>query len=181
MSLPRIATDNARPMNRSDLRQPPAEARPDARQFRYTLGNFCSGVTVITGLSSDGVPIGFACQSFTSLSIDPPQVLVCPGKNSTSWPRIAATGRFTANVLASDQQAVCVAFGSSTGTKFESAPWTSRHGAVLIANALAWIDCDIEAVHDGGDHHIVVGAVRELRVERENESPLIFFRGRYGL
>ncbi|TSD49597.1 flavin reductase family protein [Rhodococcus sp. KBS0724] len=164
-----------------DLRGSRNEGRLNAAQFRNTLGNFCSGVTVITGLSPDGDPIGFACQSFTSLSIDPPQILVCPGKNSTSWPRIAATGRFTANVLAHDQQAACVAFGSSAGTKFGSTPWEIRHGAVLITSALAWIDCDIETIHDGGDHHIVVGAVRNLRVERENDAPLVFFRGNYGL
>jgi 3-hydroxy-9,10-secoandrosta-1,3,5(10)-triene-9,17-dione monooxygenase reductase component len=115
------------------------------------------------------------------LSIDPPLVLVCPGKNSTSWPRIASTGRFTVNVLAQDQQDVCVAFGSSTGAKFDAAQSTIRHGAVLITDALAWIDCDISAVHDGGDHHIVIGAVRDLHVEREKESPLVFFRGKYGL
>ena len=180
MSLPRVTTDKAQGAMSGD--SPAAvDAGPNAEQFRRTLGNFCSGLTVITGMSSEGNPIGFACQSFTSLSIDPPQVLVCPGKGSTSWPRIAATGRFTATILAHDQHAVCAAFGSSSGTKFASAPWTTRHGAVLIANALAWIDCDIETIHDGGDHYIVVGSVRELSIERENEGPLVFFRGNYGL
>ncbi|MBT2273803.1 flavin reductase family protein [Rhodococcus enclensis] len=159
----------------------PVDVRPNAEMFRRALGNFCSGVTVITGMSSEGKPIGFACQSFTSLSIDPPQILVCPGKGSTSWPLIAANGRFTANILAHDQQAVCIAFGSSDGAKFASAPWTTRDGSVLIADALAWIDCDIETIHDGGDHYIVVGAVRELNIEREDQNPLLFFRGNYGV
>lgn len=177
MSLSRITTEHTQ----GDLPETRGKAGPDARQFRHALGNFCSGVTVIAGLSSDGHPIGFACQSFSSLSIDPPQVLVCPGKTSRSWPRIAAAGRFTVNVLAHDQQEICVAFGSSTAAKFETVPWSIRHGAVLIPNALAWIDCDIKAIHDGGDHHIVVGGVRDLCVVREDDAPLVFFRGNYGL
>jgi 3-hydroxy-9,10-secoandrosta-1,3,5(10)-triene-9,17-dione monooxygenase reductase component len=152
----------------------------DPALFRHALSHFCTGVTVMAGLDGDE-PVGLACQSFSSLSLDPPLVLFCPGRNSTSWPRIRAGGRFAVNVLAEDQQKICMAFGSPTGAKFTSTPWrTTDGGAVVIGGVLAWLDCTIEAVHDGGDHEIVVGRVQELRVERDHR-PLLYFRGRYVL
>ncbi|ADP83439.1 flavin reductase family protein [Pseudofrankia inefficax] len=149
--------------------------------FRQVLGHFCTGVTIVTGMDESGAPAGLACQSFTSLSLDPPLVLICPGRNSTSWPRIERAGRFTVNVLAEDQQDVSVAFGARTGAKFDAAPWhVTDRGAVVLDNVLAWVDCEIDAAHDGGDHQIVVGAVREMRVLRDH-GPLLYFRGGYGL
>jgi 3-hydroxy-9,10-secoandrosta-1,3,5(10)-triene-9,17-dione monooxygenase reductase component len=153
----------------------------DPADFRQVLGHFCTGVTIVTALDDDDAPAGLACQSFTALSLDPPLVLICPGRGSTSWPRIERTGRFTVNVLAEDQQHVSVAFGARTGPKFDAAPWAvTDSGAVVLTGVLAWVDCDIDAVHDGGDHQIVVGAVRELRIQRDHR-PLLFFRGGYGL
>jgi 3-hydroxy-9,10-secoandrosta-1,3,5(10)-triene-9,17-dione monooxygenase reductase component len=153
----------------------------DPAVFRHVLGHFCTGVTIVTSLDDDGAPAGLACQSFTSLSLDPPLVLICPGRGSTSWPRIERTGRFAVNVLAEDQQHVSVAFGSRTATKFDGLPWhVTDRGAVVFDDVLAWVDCDIKAVHDGGDHQIVVGAVREMRVLRDH-GPLLYFRGGYGL
>jgi 3-hydroxy-9,10-secoandrosta-1,3,5(10)-triene-9,17-dione monooxygenase reductase component len=153
----------------------------DPAVFRHVLGHFCTGVTIVTGLGDDGLPAGLACQSFTSLSLDPPLVLICPGRTSTSWPRIERAGRFTVNVLAEDQQDVSTAFGSRDGAKFTAAPWQiTDRGAVVLDNVLAWVHCEIDAAHDGGDHQIVVGAVRELRVLRD-DGPLLFFRGCYGL
>ncbi|GAA3146819.1 flavin reductase family protein [Planomonospora alba] len=152
----------------------------DARDFRTVLGHFCTGVTVITGL--DGTePVGLTCQSFSSLSLDPPLVLFCPSRTSRSWPRIRHGGRFSVNVLAEDQQEVCEAFGSPGGTKFDAVGWRlTPGGAVVIDGVLAWLDCSIECVHGGGDHEIVVGRVRELRVERDHR-PLLFYRGGHDL
>lgn len=152
----------------------------DATDFRHALGHFCTGVTVMTGL--DGAdPVGLACQSFSSLSLDPPLVLFCPGRTSTSWPRIRRGGRFAVNVLAEDQPEVCAAFGSSTAAKFAATRWrVTEGGAVVIKDVLAWLDCTVEAIHDGGDHEIVVGRVQELRVERDHR-PLLYFRGRHVL
>jgi 3-hydroxy-9,10-secoandrosta-1,3,5(10)-triene-9,17-dione monooxygenase reductase component len=117
------------------------------------------------------------------LSLDPPLVLFCPGRSSSSWPRIRCGGRFAVNVLAEDQQQVCAAFGSSTAAKF-AAPavgWrVTDAGAVVLDGVLAWLDCGIEAVHDGGDHEIVIGRVREVRVER-TDRPLLYFRGQHVL
>lgn len=147
--------------------------------FRDVLGRFASGVTVVTSVDGDGVPAGLACQSFASLSLDPPLVMVCVARTSTSWPRIAATGRFAVNVLAEDQREVCRSFAVSGSDKFAGVGWTaSPHGTAHLDGALAAIDCAIEDVHEAGDHLIVVGAVRELH-DRRDHDPLVYFRGRY--
>ncbi|WP_258341384.1 flavin reductase family protein [Saccharopolyspora gregorii] len=149
-------------------------------EYRDVLGRFCTGITIVAGIGG-GRPRGFACQSFSAVSLDPPLVLICPGRGSTSWPRIRAGGRFTVNVLAEHQGAVCAAFGSSGGSKFDAVDWRSGPaGEVLLDGVLAWIHCQIESIHDGGDHEIVVGRVTSLRAERGGR-PLLFYRGRHDL
>lgn len=149
-------------------------------EYRNVLGHFCTGITVVTGLE-DGNPAGFACQSFSAVSLAPSLVLICPGRNSTSWPRIRAGGRFTVNVLAADQREVCTAFGARHGAKFDAVDWrTGPVGEVLLSGVLAWVHCEIECIHDGGDHEIVVGRVVSLRAQREGR-PLLFFRGRHDI
>ncbi len=147
--------------------------------FRATLGHFCTGVTIVTAAGGDG-PAGFSCQSFTSLSLDPPLVLICPSKASTSWPKIAGTGAFCVNVLAEDQEELCRGFAMRGGDKFAGIGWTPGPftGSPVLAGALAWIECRIEATHDAGDHTIVVGRVLDLAAE--DRHPLLFYRGGYG-
>ncbi|MFE8916373.1 flavin reductase family protein [Streptomyces globisporus] len=148
----------------------------NARMFRTVLGQFATGVTVITGLDGEE-RLGLACQAFSSLSLDPPLVLFCPGHTSTSWPRIRRSGSFGVNVLAEDQREVCEAFGSSSGRKFDAVgSRLTPGGTVVLDGVLAWLGCTIEAVHPSGDHDIVVGRVQELRVERP-DGPLLYFRG----
>ena len=151
----------------------------DQRAFRDTLGRFCTGVVLVTAV--DGAdPVGFAAQSFVSLSLDPPLVAVCPARTSSSWPRIRAAGRFCINVLGADQRALCDAFARSGGDKFAGVPWTpAPSGAPRIDDVLAWIDCDLEVEHDAGDHTIAVGRVRALEAGRD-AAPLLFFAGGYG-
>ncbi len=150
----------------------------DAREFRTALGHFCTGVTVITGIA-DGEPVGFACQSFSALSLDPPLVLFCPGRQSRAWAVIERTGHFVVNVLSEDQRGVSTTFGARVTDKFARVPWTpAASGAPILTEALGWIDCAVDAVHDGGDHQIVVGRVTELGAPRA-DRPLLFFRGRY--
>ena len=146
--------------------------------MRAVLGHFPSGVTIVTG-AVDGVPAGFTCQSFSSLSLDPPLVLILPGRNSSSWPKIEATGRFCVNVLAHDQQDLSTTFARSGTDKFAGVAWTpSALGSPILAGATAWIDCTLYDCHDGGDHIIVVGAVHDLAAEEA--PPLVFHRGAYG-
>lgn len=159
-----------------------ATAAPDmdGAHFRQVLGHFCTGITIVTALEGDE-PVGFTAQSFTSVSLDPPLVLICPGKSSSSWPRIKGAGVFCANVLAAAQEATCRAFAISGGDKFKGVGWTpsSGTGSPVLTDALAWVDCRIEAEYDGGDHVIVVGRVVDLGVAEEG-SPLLFYRGGYG-
>ncbi|MGH3433122.1 MAG: 3-hydroxy-9,10-secoandrosta-1,3,5(10)-triene-9,17-dione monooxygenase reductase subunit [Thermocrispum sp.] len=150
----------------------------DPRRFRTILGHFCTGVTVVTGHGADG-PVGFACQSFAALSLDPPLVLFCPSKTSGAWPAIAATGHFAVNVLGAEQRDVSTVFGSRGADRFAGVDWRSAgSGAPILDGVLTWIDCAIHAVHDGGDHYIVVGRVLTLG-HAAPERPLLFYRGGY--
>ncbi|MGW5074679.1 3-hydroxy-9,10-secoandrosta-1,3,5(10)-triene-9,17-dione monooxygenase reductase subunit [Rhodococcus sp. NPDC004095] len=150
----------------------------DPRQFRTVLGQFCTGVTIIT-TADGGAPVGFACQSFAALSLDPPLVLFCPTKESRSWAAIERTGKFCVNVLAEEQQEVCARFGSREPDKFAGIGWTaSPLGSPIIDNSLAHIDCTVETVHDGGDHYVVFGRVSSMS-EVKTERPLLFYRGQY--
>lgn len=150
----------------------------DQALFRRTLGHFCSGVTVVTSLD-DGVPVGFACQSFAALSLDPPLVLFCPRTTSRSWQRIERTGRFCVNVLTEDQRDVSRVFGTSTPDKFAGLAWSlSPGGAPILDGVLTWADADIVNVHAAGDHQVVIGRVTGLG-ECRASRPLLFYRGRY--
>ncbi|KPM56579.1 flavin reductase [Frankia sp. CcI49] len=152
----------------------------DAAWFRRVLGTFPTGVAVVTGMAADGQPVGMAVGSFTSASLDPPLVAFFPDRSSTSWPRIQASGRFCVNVLGSDQEAVCRAFAARGGDKFANLSWQrAPSGSPLLDGVVAFIDCEIEAVHSAGDHWIVIGRVRHLDVGREI-APLVFFQGGYG-
>ena len=149
-------------------------------EMRRVLGHFATGVTIVTGLPVEGEPVGLACQSFTSVSLDPPLVLICVSHASTSWPRIQRTGRFCVNVLAADQQDVCARFGRSGKDKFAGLSWRPTQWGARIDGALASVMCDITDVHPAGDHDVVLGHVRQLVTHRD-EEPLLFFRGQYGL
>lgn len=152
----------------------------DPAEFRRVLGHFPTGVTVVTGVES-GVPVGLAIGSFGSVSLDPPLVMFCPGKSSNSWPVIEASGGFCVNVLADDQAAVSSLFAGRDPDKFAGVAWSTRAtGSPVIDGCLAWIDCTIEAVHEGGDHWVVLGLVVDLGVSRPEAGPLIFFKGGYG-
>lgn len=153
----------------------------DPRLMRDVLGHFASGVTVVTAVTDDG-PIGFTCQSFSSLSLDPPLVAFAPGRGSSTWPRLRDIGRFCVNVLAEGQDDVSQNFArSGVADKFAGVPWTSsRHGSPVLADVVAWIDGELWAEYDGGDHTIVVARVLDLGAD-PGRRPLLFHRGAYGL
>ncbi len=150
--------------------------------YRATLGHFCSGVTVLTAsaTAAGAGPAGMTCQSFCALSLDPPLILVCPGKSSSSWPSIEAAGGFAVNVLAEDQEELGRVFAAKGVDKFAGVGWSPAPvtGAPLLTGALAWLECRLEQLHDAGDHLIAVGRVLDLQA-REGR-PLLFFRGGYG-
>jgi 3-hydroxy-9,10-secoandrosta-1,3,5(10)-triene-9,17-dione monooxygenase reductase component len=152
----------------------------DPGAMREVLGHFASGVTVVTALTADG-PAGFTCQSFSSLSLDPPLVAFAPARTSQTWPALRAIGRFCVNVLAEGQDAVSQNFARSGGDKFAGVPWSpSAHGSPVLDDVVAWIDGELWAEYDGGDHSIVVARVLDLGADPERR-PLLFHRGSYGL
>lgn len=151
----------------------------DPSEFRRVLGHFPTGVTVVTGADDDG-PVGMAIGSFASVSLDPPLVMFCPGSDSESWLQIRKTGNFCVNVLGEDQKDVCGVFASNVDDRFAGIDWTTAvTGAPLISGSIAWMDCEIHAIHDGGDHDIVVGRVKALATDLDR-GPLLFFKGGYG-
>ncbi|KAA8970394.1 3-hydroxy-9,10-secoandrosta-1,3,5(10)-triene-9,17-dione monooxygenase reductase subunit [Mycobacterium sp.] len=152
----------------------------DSQAFRQVLGQFCTGITVIATVHDDA-PVGFACQSFAALSLEPPLVLFCPTKVSRSWRAIEAAGKFCVNVLTEDQKDVSARFGSTEPDKFAGIDWSlSPLGSPIIDGSLAYIDCTVAAVHDGGDHFVVFGAVQSLsEVPTIKPRPLLFYRGQY--
>ncbi|MGI5195894.1 flavin reductase family protein [Streptomyces sp. CA-288835] len=171
---------------RPDLRAVGDDERApvDQGEFRRVLGNFATGVTVVTAPAADGEdgPAGFACQSFSSLSLDPPLVVFMVARTSTTWPRIARAGVFCVNVLAAHQGELCRGFAVSGADKFAGVVYDAApvSGSPRLEGALAWIDCAIHAVHTGGDHLIVVGRVEALGAMDGDGAPLLFYRGRFG-
>lgn len=157
---------------------PSALATLDEMSIRRALSEFATGVTVVT-TSGPGGPYGFACQSFSSLSLNPPLVLFTVMKSSRTWPHIEASGTFTVNVLTEEQKSVSAAFGRRGEEKFSHGHWeASPLGNPVLGGCAIWIDCTVDAVYDGGDHHIVVGAIKDIG-HRQDSCPLVYHRGSY--
>ncbi|WP_344015672.1 flavin reductase family protein [Streptomyces thermospinosisporus] len=177
------APDPVEALPRPELRCVREDERPPVPQdeFRRVLGCFATGVTVVTA-DDEGTPVGFACQSFTSLSLEPPLVAFMVGRTSTTWPRIARAGAFCVNVLAAHQGPLCRAFAVSGADKFAGVAHDPSpvSGSPRLAETLAWIDCTVHAVHTGGDHLVVVGRVDALGAPGADRPPLLFHRGRFG-
>lgn len=176
------ATEPFDALPRPDLRAVGDDERlpVEAAEFRRVLGHFATGVTVVTAYDEDGAA-GFACQSFASLSLDPPLVAFMVARTSTTWPRIARAGSFCVNVLGAHQGELCRGFAVSGADKFAGVAHTAAPvtGSPLLEGVPAWIDCTIQTVHTGGDHLIVVGRVEALGAADEG-APLLFHRGKFG-
>ncbi|MCU1494407.1 MAG: NADPH-flavin oxidoreductase [Acidimicrobiaceae bacterium] len=154
------------------------DAHIDTRGLKEVMAHFATGVVVVSALDGPD-PVGFACQSFVSLSLEPPLVAIAAARTSTSWPRIARSARFCVNILSSDQHEVCRAFAQSGGDKFRSIEWQlSATGSPQIEGAIAWVDCEIESVHETGDHELAIARVRGI--ERREATPLLYFRSGFG-
>ncbi|MFL2000355.1 MULTISPECIES: flavin reductase family protein [unclassified Microbacterium] len=152
----------------------------DARVFRDTLGHYASGITVVSAIA-DGEPVGFTCQSFYSVSVDPPLVSFSVMRTSTTYPRIAAGGRFTVNVLAHDQHHISTQFARKGTDKWAGIAWhPARSGNPVIDATLMWVDCEAWAEYEAGDHLVIIGRVVEMSApEWHTGSPLLYFKGGY--
>ena len=152
---------------------------PDPAAVRTVLGHFATGVVIVTAMDGDE-PVGMACNSFTSVSLDPQLVLFCAAKSSSTWPRIQSAQKWAANVLADDGEQVCRLFAQKGADRFAQIAYSlGRTGAPLLEDSIAYIDCETVAEHDAGDHVIVVGRAVELGYAPEGK-PLLFYRGGYG-
>lgn len=153
----------------------------DSAEFRKVLGHFPTGVTVVAAMV-DGTPKGLSVGSFFSVSLDPPLVGFCVGKASSSWATIRTAGHFVVNVLADDQVPISGQFSSKMDDKFEGLDWSPAlsNGDPLLDGCIAHIDCSLESIYEGGDHDIVIGRVMALDIDRSEDGPLLFCKGRYG-
>lgn len=148
--------------------------------FREALGHYASGITVITS-HIEGEPIGFTCQSFYSVSMNPPLVSFSVMSNSASYPKIRQAGRFAVNILSDEQVRISNQFARRGTDKWHDVDWqASPLGNPIIAGSLHWLDCDIHAEHVAGDHLIVIGEVKALNLqEAAATQPLLYFKGQY--
>ncbi|OBC10929.1 hypothetical protein A5784_36120 [Mycobacterium sp. 852013-50091_SCH5140682] len=156
-----------------------------AETIRSVLGHFPTGVIVVTAHTVSG-PVGMTLQSFISLSLDPPLVLLSVAKTSTSWPRIAESDQFVVNVLSEGQSELARQFARSGADKFEGVDCEHdpRLGGPLLAGVSAWVNCQAEAQYDGGDHTIVVARVLAASVaeppsDHGHVAPLVFHRSSF--
>ncbi|MFF2021976.1 flavin reductase family protein [Streptomyces sp. NPDC058171] len=158
-----------------------APGRPDADAFRSALGRFATGVVVVTGLPGDGTrPSGLTVNSFTSVSLEPPLVSFCAGRDSRTWPGLRTSARICVNILGAGQEQTSRRLARSDPDKFASVAWSgSPSGQPVLDGALAWLECSVEAEHPAGDHHIVVARVHALGAG-DDDGPLLFYRGGYG-
>ena len=151
----------------------------DQRTLRDALGSFATGVTVVTCLDSGGRPLGLTVNSFTSVSLEPPLLLVCIAKRARCAPVLAEAPHFAVNVLQTGQQPASIRFAARDEDRFGTTPWTSGEtGAPLLMESLAVFECERHALYDGGDHDILLGRVLQANFDSRMD-PLLFFRGRY--
>jgi flavin reductase (DIM6/NTAB) family NADH-FMN oxidoreductase RutF len=151
----------------------------DPRTLRDALGCFATGVTVVTCLDAAGKPAGLTVNSFTSVSLDPPLLLVCIAKQATSAEALVAATHFGINVLQTGQQPDSIRFSTRAQDRFGTASWScGEAGAPILKDSLGVFECERFAAYDGGDHHILVGQVVKASFDASLD-PLLFFRGRY--
>ena len=148
----------------------------EPQRYRDFFGQLPTGVTVIVAKTITG-PVGLVVGTFSSVSLDPPLVSFMVTTNSRSWSAVRAEGRFTANILASDQRRLSQTLAGWSPDKFRGVLF-DEHEAHVIRGCLAWVDCVLEREIEAGDHTIVLATPRELTVER-NTRPLIFFQRAY--
>jgi flavin reductase (DIM6/NTAB) family NADH-FMN oxidoreductase RutF len=151
----------------------------DPRTLRDALGCFATGVTVVTCVGPGGAPAGLTVNSFTSVSLDPPLLLVCLAKSAASTSALIESTHFAVNVLQTRQQPASIRFSTRDEDRFGTTPWTcGEAGAPILAESLGVFECERHALHDGGDHHLLIGKVVKASFDASLD-PLLYFRGSY--
>jgi flavin reductase (DIM6/NTAB) family NADH-FMN oxidoreductase RutF len=150
----------------------------DKNELRRIMGHFATGVTVITTISKEGVPYGLTANAFTSVSLEPPLLLISVDKKAESYAYFEESKVFTVNILCDHQEGLSRRFAVSGGNKFEGVAYRRGvNNAPILEDALAHIECRLYATHDGGDHTLHLGEV--LEAETREGKPLLFYRGGY--
>ncbi|MDX8520452.1 alpha/beta fold hydrolase [Mesorhizobium dulcispinae] len=156
----------------------PADAGFDSGEFRRALGSFLTGVTIVTTIGPEGEPRGFTANSFTSVSLDPPLVLVCIAHKALGHPVFATSKSFAINVLNESQKTASGIFASKAADKFASVDWRpGQTGSPMLDGSVATFDCDMERLVEAGDHSILIGRVRDF--QHNSAQPLGYCRGAY--
>ena len=150
----------------------------DAREIRNVMGHFATGVTVITTKDRTGKPFGLTVNSFTSLSLNPPLVVVCVDKTVDCYSCFDETKVFAVNVLSEDQEELSRRFATKGIEKFAGIQWRmGEHGSPLLDGVIGTIECKVTRSYEGGDHTIFLGEI--LSATAKGDRPLIFFKGKY--
>lgn len=150
----------------------------EKNQLRQVMGHFATGVTIITTLSKSGQLHGLTANAFTSVSLEPPLLLISVDKKAESYPAFEESKVFTVNILADDQEALSRKFAVSGGNKFEGVAYRiGANGAPILEGALTYIECTLYAAYEGGDHSLYLGEIQQA--ETREGKPLLFFRGGY--
>jgi flavin reductase (DIM6/NTAB) family NADH-FMN oxidoreductase RutF len=163
------------------LAEPTASIGVEGAELRKAIGHFATGVTVVTSLTPDGRPIGSTANALSSVSLDPPLVLVCLREESETLYALLGRERFAINVLGHGQLELAERFaGRSHGHTWDRVSHRRGvHGAPLLEGAVATLECTLHDIADGGDHRIVIGRVLEVRHPETHVVPLVFYRGAY--
>jgi flavin reductase (DIM6/NTAB) family NADH-FMN oxidoreductase RutF len=150
----------------------------DSQELRRILGHFVTGVTVITTKDTSGAPFGLTANAFTSLSLNPPLVLICVDKGAQCYSCFVESNIFAINFLHEDQQEISRRFATKGADKFAGLNWhTGTHGVAILDGAIGHLECRIVQSYEGGDHAIIVGEV--LHGVASHDRPLLFFKGKY--
>lgn len=151
----------------------------DHRALRDAFGCFATGITIVTSFDEEGRPVGFTANSFTSVSLDPPLLLVCPGRSASSLPAIRKTGLFGVSVLAIGQRPVAERFAMRGVDRFAEGEWVeSESGLLLLEGACANFACTLHQDIDAGDHQLLLGRIDSFRSAADRQ-PLMYLRGSY--
>ena len=147
--------------------------------FRDVMGHYPTGVTVVTATDADGEPLGLTVNSFTSVSLEPPLVLVCIDRGSSSHDGLLEADHFGVSILSTDQHLLAHRFASEDpARRFQEVTWREGpRGSPILDEAVAWLECRVHEVHEGGDHSILLGRVTATGLE--SGDALVFYRGAY--
>jgi len=152
--------------------------RPEEASFKQAMGHFPTGVTVVTALDERERLCGLTVNAFSSVSLEPPLVLVCIKHSSRSYPKLMTAGAFTIHMLHRGQEREAIAFAKSGGAREEIAPWRlSETGLPLLDSFHTALECSLHEALPGGDHSILLGRVHRIHPPTGEEGPLLYYRG----